>query len=515
MSKQRSQWGSRTGFILAAIGSAVGLGNIWRFPYVAATNGGGAFLLPYLFALLSAGIPILILEFVIAHKIKSGASGTFGAVSRKMQIVGWFQTFISFGIMTYYTVIIGWTLNYFVYSVGAKWGEDSKGFFFGDFLHITDSPFNFGGINTSMLLALILVWALNIIVLISGIKKGIEKANKIFMPLLVISLLVIVIRGVTLEGAAAGLNYFFTPDFSALLKPSVWIAAYGQIFYSLSICFGIMITYASYLPDDTDIVNNAFMTGFGNSSFSMLAGIGVFSVIGYMATTNGLAVEEVASGGIGLAFIVFPQIINALPGLNSIMGMVFFASLIFAGVSSSMSILEVIVTSISEKFEMGRKKATLVVGGIGFACSLIFVTGAGLYILDIVDHVINNYGIAIAGLIEIIFLAWYLKIDDMRKYANEASDFQVGEWWNFTLKYLTPVLLSVMFIFNVYNDVVYGYEGYKLSALLTFGGGTMIIIIGLSLIFSLSRGGDKFEKKMGVGVKDVAVLKYIYPKKEK
>ncbi len=509
MSKQRSQWGSRTGFILAAIGSAVGLGNIWRFPYVAATNGGGAFLVPYLFALLSAGIPILILEFVIAHKIKKGAAGTFGAVSRKMQIFGWFQTFISFGIMTYYTVIIGWTLNYFVYSAGAKWGEDSKGFFFGDFLHITDSPFNFGGINTSMLLALTLVWALNIIVLISGIKKGIEKANKVFMPLLVVSLLVIVVRGVTLEGAAAGLNYFFTPDFGALLKPSVWIAAYGQIFYSLSIAFGIMITYASYLPDDTDIVNNAFMTGFGNSSFSMLAGIGVFSVIGYMATTSGASVEEVASGGIGLAFIVFPQIINALPGLNSLMGMVFFSSLIFAGVSSSMSVFEVIVTSISEKFEMGRKKATLVVGAIGFACSLIFVTGAGLYILDIVDHVINNYGIAISGLIEIIFLAWYLKIDDMRKYANKSSDFQVGTWWNFTLKYLTPVLLSVMFIFNVYNDVVYGYEGYPVSALLTFGGGTMIIIIGLSLIFSLSRGGDKFEKKMGIGVKDVAVLRYV------
>ncbi len=508
MGRKRTQWGSRSGFILAAIGSAVGLGNIWRFPYVAATNGGGAFLLPYLFALISAGIPILILEFAVAHKVKMGASGSFGTISKKMQAFGWFQTFISFGIITYYIVIIGWTINYFTYAIGGRWGTEPADFFFGEFLNISNGALEFGGVNTTMLFALALVWFINIGVLIGGIKKGIEKANKIFMPLLVVSLLIIVVRGVTLEGAGAGLNYFFKPDFSALLKPSVWIAAYGQIFYSLSIAFGIMITYASYLPDDTDIVNNAFMTGFGNSSFSMLAGIAVFSVIGYMATTSGISVEEASAGGIGLAFIVFPKIINALPGLNSLMGMIFFASLIFAGISSSISVLEVVVTSISEKFDMGRKKATLIIGGIGFVCSLIYVTGAGLYILDIVDHVVNNYGIALSGLVEVIFFAWYLRSEDLRGYVNECSDFKVGKWWNFTLRYMTPILLSVMFIFNVYNDFTLGYEGYPINALMIYGAGIMCVILLLSAVFTKFTGNYKFEEKMGKGIQGVATMGY-------
>lgn len=488
--EKRGQWGSRMGFILAAIGSAVGLGNIWRFPYTASSNGGGAFLIPYLFALLTAGIPILILEFAIAHKIKKSVPGVFGSVKNGLQSLGWIQTFVSISITVYYTVIIGWSMNYAFYAFSSKWGTDTSGFFFGEFLNITDSPFNIGSINTGMLLALVAVWLINYVVLSSGIKAGIEKANKIFMPMLVACLVIVAFRGLTLEGAVQGIDYFFKPEFSKLSDPTVWLAAYGQIFYSLSICFGIMITYASYLPEKTDIVNNAFMTGLGNCSFSILAGMTVFSVLGYMAAQQGVSVAEVSAGGIGLAFVVFPKAINALPGMNGVFGAIFFLCLIFAGLSSSMSIIEVVVSSIQGKFDVSRKIVLRYIIVIGFLISLIFVTGAGLYILDIVDHFVNTYAIAIAGLVEILVLTYLVDLEELRSYANGMSDFSIGKWWIYTLKYLTPLLLAIMFVFNTYIDFTKGYEGYSLKALMVYGVGTLVFIVVGAAIFNSIKGAD-------------------------
>jgi NSS family neurotransmitter:Na+ symporter len=497
--EKRGQWGSRMGFILAAIGSAVGLGNIWRFPYTASSNGGGAFLIPYLFALLTAGIPILILEFAIAHKIKKSVPGVFGSVKNGLQSLGWIQTFVSISITVYYTVIIGWSMNYAFYAFSSKWGTDTSGFFFGEFLNITDSPFNIGAVNKGMLLALVVVWLINYMVLNSGIKAGIEKANKIFMPMLVACLVIVAIRGLTLEGAVQGLDYFFKPDFSKLTDPTVWLAAYGQIFYSLSICFGIMITYASYLPEKTDIVNNAFMTGLGNCSFSILAGMTVFSVLGYMAAQQGVPVSEVSAGGIGLAFVVFPKAINALPGMNGIFGAMFFLCLIFAGLSSSMSIIEVVVSSIQGKFDIPRKMVLRYTISIGFVISLIFVTGAGLYILDIVDHFVNTYAIALAGLVEILVLAYLVDLEELRSYANGMSDFSIGRWWIYTLKYLTPVLLAVMFVFNTYIDFTKGYEGYSIKALMVYGVGTLVFIVVGAAIFNNIKGTDRNEDQISRG----------------
>lgn len=491
MSENRGQWGSRMGFILAAIGSAVGLGNIWRFPYVAASNGGGAFLIPYLFALLTAGIPILILEFSLGHKAKTSAPGIFKRISRPFEALGWFQTLISFGIMVYYVAIIGWSMNYFVFAIqGATWGAETKDFFFGTFLNLTSGPFEIGGINMKVLIPLVLVWGINYIVLMGGVKAGIEKANKIFMPLLIICLIIVAVRGVTLPGAAQGLDYFFKPNFAALKDPKVWISAYGQIFYSLSICFGVMMAYSSYLPKKTDIVNNAFITGFGNCSFSVLSGIAVFGVLGYMAAQQGVTVDKVATAGVGLAFVVFPQAINALPAFQGLFGGIFFLCLIFAGISSSMSIMETFVSGVSDKFGASRKVVLTISTVVGFVISLLFVTGAGLYILDIVDHFINTYCIAIAGLLQIIVVAYMFNIESVRKYANELSDFGVGKWWNLTFIALTPVLLGIMFVYNAFKDFTEGYEGYPLNALLIYGAGAVGILAVLSFVFTAMKSNS-------------------------
>lgn len=480
----RGQWGTRAGFVLAAIGSAVGLGNIWRFPYMVAEYGGGAFMIVYLLAMLTAGIPIMVLEFSIGHKTHRSAPGAFKLLNTSWEWLGWLQVFTCFGIVIYYSVIIGWSLSYGLYSLqGLKWGADPSAFFYSEYLKLADS-FKLGGFNLEVAIPLIIVWIIILISVIGGVKDGIEKANKIFMPLLFVLILIILIRGVTLPGGLNGLDYMFKPDFSKILNPQVWIAAYGQVFYSMSIAFGIMVTYSSYLPDDSDISNNAFMTGFADTSFSLLAGITVFSIIGYMAGSQGKMVSEVAgSGGIGLAFIVFPEAVNSLPGLNGIFGAVFFLVLAFAGLTSAISLTEVVISSFIDKFHFSRKKVTIAIIIIQAAISMIYATGGGLYILDIVDAFINNYNIVISGLIEIILIAWVYKLKDFKDLINKVSEFKIGIWWDFCLKFLTPIFLAVMLGLKLANDFKVPYGDYPKAALIGLGWSMPIIafIVGILL----------------------------------
>ncbi|RUA05990.1 MAG: sodium-dependent transporter [Fusobacteria bacterium] len=499
--ENRGQWGSRSGFILAAIGSAIGLGNIWRFPYVAASNGGGAFLIPYLVALFTAGIPLLILEFAMGHKIRSSAPGVFAKLNRKYEAIGWFQTLIAFFITTYYVVIIAWSFSYMFFAFTGAWGSDPKAFLFGDYLNLTDAPLHLGGLNLKVAVPLLLVWAINYGVLRMGVKDGLEKANKVFMPLLIVALLVIVVRGVTLPGAMDGLDYFFSPDFSKLSDPNVWLAAYGQIFFSLSICFAIMYAYASYLPKKSDIVNNAFMTGLGNCSFSLISGIGVFSILGFMAHTQGVSVAEVSTAGVGLAFIVFPEAINQLPGMNGLIGAVFFITLIFAGLSSSMSIMEAVVAAIADKFNVTRTQALnrfAITSGI---LSLLVATDGGLYVLDIVDYATNQYGIVIAGILELLVLGWLFNLESVRKYVNELSDFPVGKWWIYAIK-ATSFILMIILALKIKGEIVSPYEGYSWTALAVYGLGVMVIITAGSFILSNKKASDEFEKNIYSGTLD-------------
>ena len=480
----RGQWGTRAGFILAAIGSAVGLGNIWRFPYMVAANGGGAFMIVYLIAMFTAGIPIMVLEFSMGHKTHKSAPGAFKFLNHSWEWLGWLQVFTCFGIVIYYSVIIGWSLAYGLFALkGLAWGTDTSTFFFSEYLKISDG-FKLGGFNPQVAIPLIIVWIIILISVIGGVKDGIEKANKIFMPLLFILILVILIRGVTLDGALAGLDYMFKPDFKKILNPNVWIAAYGQVFYSMSIAFGIMVTYSSYLSDDSDISNNAFMTGFADTSFSLLAGITVFSIIGYMAGSQGKEVSEVAgSGGIGLAFIVFPEAVNSLPGLNGIFGAVFFLVLAFAGLTSAISLAEVVISSFIDKFHYNRKKASIVIMIIQAAISMVYATGGGLYILDIVDHFINNYNIVISGLIELVLIAWVYKLNDFKDLINKVSEFRIGIWWDFCLKFLTPIFLAVFLALKIREDLRVPYESYPQAALVGLGWSMPIIafIVGIVL----------------------------------
>ncbi|MFA9559875.1 sodium-dependent transporter [Evansella sp. AB-rgal1] len=490
----REQWGTRAGFILAAVGSAIGLGNIWRFPYVAYENGGGAFFLPYLFALLTAGIPLLIMEFTIGQKYRGSAPLSYARINKKAEWIGWWQVLISFVISVYYAAIIAWAMSYSVFALNLSWGSDPEGFLFGDYLNLAAVPGQYGGLVPGVFIPAILVWAITLGVLFKGVKKGIEVANRIFIPLLVVVFLIIVLRALTLDGAVDGLNAFFKPSWDTILDPGVWVAAYGQIFFSLSIAFAIMITYASYLPKKSDISNNAFIAGFSNSGFELLAGIGVFACLGFMANAAGVGVGEVASAGVGLAFVVFPEIINTFPGFNGLFGFLFFGSLVLAGLSSLISIVETYVAATQEKFNITRAKAVTVFGGGAAIISIfVFSSGGGLYFLDAADYFINSFGVAFAGLVSVIAVSWFLrKLGPFQDHANELSDIRVGTWWKVCLGVITPLVLGWMMVQNIITNIQENYEGYSTGFLLGWGWGVAVgaIVLGILLSFTKWKEGQ-------------------------
>lgn len=504
--EKRSQWGTRAGFIFAAVGSAIGLGNIWRFPAVAYENGGGAFFIPYLFALLTAGIPILIMEFTMGHKYRGSAPLTFKKMNKKAEWVGWWGVLVAFVISTYYSVIIAWAISYSIFSINLGWGSDTEGFLFNDYLNLTVDPGQVGSLVPGVLIPLIVVWVVILGILFKGVKKGIEVANRIFIPALIIIFLIIVIYALTLPGAITGLDAFFAPDFSRIADPDVWVAAYGQIFFSLSIAFAIMITYSSYLPKKSDLTNNAFIVGFGNSGFELLAGIGVFAILGFMATAAGVGVNEVVAGGVGLAFVVFPAIINEFPIFNEFFGLLFFASLVLAGLTSLMSITETYVAGLEDKFKISRTKAVLFGGGLAAIISLLYATQGGLYFLDAADYFINQFGVALIGLVEVVMIAWFLReLRGLQSHANEISDIRLGSWWTICLSVVTPIVLGYM-MFGLFKQNVLkefatdtgNYEGYS-NTFIMFGGWAVAaaaLLIGILMSFTKWKTSEATEKEI-------------------
>lgn len=480
---QREQWGSRAGFVLAAVGSAIGLGNIWRFPYMAYENGGGAFLIPYLFALLTAGIPFMIMEFGMGHKHRGSAPKVFRALGEKWEFLGWMQVMVALVISIYYVAVIGWTINYTGFAFNQSWGADPKGFFFGEYLGLTGSPFELGGIRWSILGACTLAWVITWTAITSGVRAGIERACKILIPTLFVLVLVLIVRVVSLPGAMNGLNFLFQPDFSKLADVSVWADAYGQIFFSLSIGFAIMLAYSSYLPKTADINNNAAMTVFINCGFSMLAGVMIFSVLGNMAHATGQAVSDVAGGGVGLAFITIPAAINTMPA-PAFFGTLFFLCLAMAGISSHISIVEAVCSSFIDKFGLDRKRTATLVCIFGYLMTLIFTTGGGLLILDIVDHFINNLCILGLALAEIAIMSYVIGLEGIQADVNATSDFTVGKLWRICLKLITIGVLGCIFAMNVYGDLGTPYGGYGVKDLILLGWSMLPVAFALSLVFT-------------------------------
>jgi NSS family neurotransmitter:Na+ symporter len=484
---ERDKWNSQAGFLFAAIGSAVGLGNIWRFSYMAYENGGGAFLVPYFTALLTAGLPLMILEYGLGHKKHGSSALSFAKVGRKYEWLGWWMPiFVMFGIMFYYSVIIGWCVNYAVYSVNLKWGADTESFFLHQYLNISSGIGELGGLRPDILWSTALVWVIMWVICYRKIAHGIERACEVFMPLLFVLTMILIVWGCTLDGAIEGLKWYLKPDWSKIADWNVWVAAYGQIFFTLSLGFGIMITYASYLPKRSDLVQNAIITSFANCLYSFLAGFAVFSVLGYMSLQKGVPIEQVVKSGPALAFVVYPEAISRLPFMNSVFGLIFFLTLVIAGLSSGISIIEAMSSALIDKFNLRRGRTVSVLCLTGLLGSLLFTTQGGLYLLDLLDHFLNQYGLVLAGLLECIIVGWVMKAKILRHHVNAISKWKINKLWDFLIKFLVPALLLVMVVNELIGEFTKPYGGFGLKFILLIGVGWVVVTLIMAIITSLS-----------------------------
>jgi NSS family neurotransmitter:Na+ symporter len=483
---ERGQWDSRRAFVLAAIGSAIGLGNLWRFPFKCYENGGGAFLVAYVVALLSIGIPLLLLEFSLGHRLRLAAPGAFRRVGRAFEWVGWWAILVGFIIVTYYAVVMAWSVVYTGFSLTRAWGSDPAGFFYGRFLGLTAGPFEWGGVRGPILVGLAISWVL----IILAIWKGAQTVSKVVYLTVVLPwllLLVFIVRGVTLPGAGAGLAYYLAPVFGRLLDPAVWCAAYGQVAYSVSIGFGIMIAYASFLPAKSDITGSAVTIAVADGLTSIAGGFAVFGTLGYYAQLKGLPVTEVLKGGPGLAFITYPEVISQLP-LAAFFGLLFFVMLLALAVDSAFSLVEAVAAAVRDKWGLSHRAANFAVGGFAAGLGVVFTTGAGLYWLDIVDHFMEHFGLIVVLLVECIVLGWFYRTDELRRHLNSVSKSRLGAWWPWFIRVVCPVVLAGLFASQLVREIGTPYGGYPRAALLIAGWGIAVLLPVLAVILAALPG---------------------------
>lgn len=649
--QQRDRWTNRFAFIMAAVGSAVGLGNLWRFPYIAYSNGGGAFFIPYLVALFTAGIPLMIVEYAIGQRYQGGAPQALAAVTRKFRWVGWFALLVATTITMYYVVVMAYAWHYAASSLTVAWNkpvvkqevetdsttgkpiltegsnkirlyvpardadhkaspgmmhlaqrlldreepipvltpeeleaakadpknqdvefrslqDNTSAFFFSSVLgmetdywakgyeynnptaHRTktltrglkaaqtsgdegavaqlreeldalddDEPEGVAQpvpyvrhmfqLRRNLVIGAVLTWLMIFLIIFKGV-HNVGKVVMLTVPLPVVLLLILIVRGLTLEGSTEGLIYYLSPRWEMLKDPGVWISAYGQVFFSLSLGFGILIAYASYMPRESDVTNSAFITSLGNCATSFLAGLAVFSVLGYLAFVSGKPVDGVVSGGPGLVFVTYPVALSEMPvGMAgvAIISLLFFICLITLGIDSAFSLVEGIVTGFRDRFpRINRLTMTAVACIVGLAGSLFFCTNSGLIWLDIVDNWMNNYGLPLVGLLECIAVGYFFHLDDLKDYINEHSEIKVHNWFDAFIKFVTPAILLYLLGQQFLGDVTSTYGGYDMileNSVTIAGWGWFVFLICVALF--LAR-----DHRALVGVLSAALLSMLF-----
>jgi neurotransmitter:Na+ symporter, NSS family len=501
----RGAWQSKLGFILAASGSAIGLGNIVFFASNAYQYGGGAFYLPYFIALFVIGIPVMILEFSIGTM--TGRS--FPVALRKLvgprgEFVGWWSLASALFITMYYMTILGWALTMLVGAATTLFDGGTTAPF-APFAEPSEGPSAiayFFSILASWwpLLAVAAIWGLNILILWRG-TATIEKAVRVFVPLMWLFMIVLIVRGLTLEGGTDGVLYLFTPNVDGILDVNVWQGAFAQMFFSLSLGLGTMTAYASYLPRDADQVNNSMLVSFLNCGFEYLAGIAIFALL-FAFSLNPVG------GTLSLSFFVIPQGIAEFPIGVKLFGVAFFFLLVIAGLTSSVSLVEGMASALIDKLQIPRAQAlafVLVPGIIGsLACALPFVVDpgldgngtVGLNLLDILDHWAFRYSLLTVGLAECVLLGWVFGAERLREAANRHSKFRLGPWFDVLVKFVIPFVLAFVLLWNLWEDLsggLYGAE-WPLGPVAWFPFGVPLIwFLGTIAIASFLTFGRRFK----------------------
>jgi NSS family neurotransmitter:Na+ symporter len=460
------------------IGLTIGIGNIWRFSYVLYSNGGGSFFIPYVIAILIMGIPFLILEYGLGFTFKESFSKLMYDIRPEFEIIAWMLVLFVFIVVIYYMIILGWDFAYFLNSFNFGWGNDPASFF----TTYVGGSSNLASANRIIyptLICTLVLWAIFWIVSVRDVDKGIGRLSTILIPILFTIMILIFVYSFTLPGFNIGMATLLTPDWSALLNINIWLAAFGQIIFSLSIGQAMVYTYASYLPKNTKLIDEVLLVVIANSLYEIFIALGVFSILGYMSLTSSIPMSELISEGTGLIFIVFPQIFNEMGIVGHIFAPFLFISILFAGITSSFALFEPLLSSLCDKFGLSRKKGVTIL--VMFACigTVIFSTGISSYLVQIVDGFVNSFGILILIGVQAIIFSWSYGVEKVIPALNEFSTFKVGKKWIFTLKYVLPILLIVIWVSGVAKLF---HEANSLEIIIDLI--ITFLVVGLSVLFT-------------------------------
>lgn len=440
--EKRSTFQGKIGFILAAAGSAVGLGNLWRFPYLAAKYGGGMFLLVYLVLALTFGSVLMITEIAIGRKTQLSPLKAFGALNKKWGWLGVVATIVPALIFPYYCLIGGWVTKYAAVMVTGHVSDAASDSFFGNYISSTGAP---------LLWFLIFIVA-TAIVIISGVNKGIEKLSKILMPALVVLTVAISIYVVTRKGAVEGIKYYLLPNIKDL-SIKTFLAALGQLFYSMSLAMGIMITYGSYFSKEEHIEKASRQIEIFDTAIAFLAGLMIIPAVFVFSGGD----KEALGSGPSLMFVTLPKVFNSIPG-GSVIGALFFFLVLFAAITSSVSIMEAIVSGILDKFNISRIMATVIVAvygiAIGIACSLGFgiwdsVKIFGFDILDFLDFISNSVLLPLVGMLTCIIVGFVTTPKLVSDEVELNGRFAIKGFYNVMVKWIAPIFIFLILVSSV------------------------------------------------------------------
>lgn len=451
MEQSREEWDSKVGFILAAAGSAIGLGNIWRFPYMTGENGGAAFVLVYIFFVIFIGLTVMLAELTIGRRSQRNAVGAFEVIAPKSgwKWIGILGIFTGIGILSFYGVVAGWTLGYFFKTV------------LGDFSHLTGPDatksifLQFIGNPVASVVYLFVFIGITVYVVSGGVSEGIERWTKVLMPLLFLILILLLIRSVTLgKGVTAGLSFYLKPDFSAL-NAEILIRALGQALFSLSLGMGAMITYGSYISKDENLLTSAGYVVFFDTLIALLAGLVIFPALFAMGMSP--------KGGPGLVFLVLPSIFSKMPG-GMIFGAGFFLLLAIAALTSTISLLEVAVAYFIDEKKWSRRKAAVLTGLFAFVLGVPSALSQGaskwfdsiplvhMPFLDFMNALFGNYALTIGSFFISIFVGWKWGISAAEKEILQGAEkFRLKTVWAFSIRFFAPLAIFLIFVYLVWT----------------------------------------------------------------
>jgi neurotransmitter:Na+ symporter, NSS family len=489
MTTQHSLWQSKWFFILASVGAAAGLGNLWRFPYMVYENGGAVFIVAYIVCLFLLVIPLMMVEVAIGQTERqefiSLLSQKAGWIGR---FAGWMMILLIVVLLGYYTPVAAWGLDYLFHSLDVSWSNGAESFFYEEILHLTDSPSIFGGFSTPVVWGLAVSYLAVFFSIFQGI-KSISRVIKWTVSLPFVLLAILFVNSLFLEGSIDGYLYLLVPDWSQVLTISVWKNAASQAFLSANIGLVITIFYARFNAEQNNIVRSTLFIALGNAAVSFLAAFAIFGTLGHTALAQGKAITEVVAAGPTLAFVAFPDALATLPFGQNIFSILFFITIFTLAVDTIFAALEVVVATLNTQIKSLQKipyqLLTALCCGLFFVWSLAFAGGNGLYRLDAVDHALWGHVFYWAVIPQIIIFGWKIPVSALRERINVSSNVQIGGILDIIIKWVGPVFLIALYLSSLPAEFAEPYGGYDAEFLKYWMYGPMVGIALLSALLAL------------------------------